>query len=117
VSAGKAWLVRGATGDGNEGSRSLILERQDGLLWLSGDAVADGLQGILAALPGAPGKVRVLLLPHHGGESVQLGALLEALHPAEVWISSSETPASAPEVQRRGFALRWTGREGPLVLD
>jgi beta-lactamase superfamily II metal-dependent hydrolase len=117
VSAGKAWLIRGATGDDNEGSRSLVLERQDGLLWLSGDAVAVGLQGLLRAFPGPPGAVRILLLPHHGGESPELGALLTALRPAEVWISSSEAPASAPELLRRGFALRWTARDGPLVLD
>jgi beta-lactamase superfamily II metal-dependent hydrolase len=113
----RAYLVRGAAAGGNEGSRSLVLERPDGLLWLSGDAVEEGLQGTLDASPRPPGRVRVLLLPHHGGESSRLGALLAALPPAEVWISSSEVPASAAEVERRGLRLRWTAREGPLVLD
>jgi competence protein ComEC len=115
--SGRIWLLRGLVEEGNEGSRSLVLEHPDGLLWLSGDAVEEGLQGLLDAWPGPPGPVRVLLLPHHGGESTRLSTLLSALQPAEVWISSSEAPAAAAEVQRRGLHLRWTAREGPLVLD
>jgi len=114
---GKAWLIRGSTAAGNEGSRSLVLERPDGLLWLSGDAVEEGLQGLLEALPEPLPPVRVLLLPHHGSESSRLGALLARLRPIEVWISSSEAPLAAPEVLRRGLQLYWTARDGPLELD
>jgi len=117
LDSGRVWLVRGSTQEGNEGSRSLVLERGDGLLWLSGDAVEEGLRGQLEAWPETPGRVRVLLLPHHGGESSRLGALLDALEPAEVWISSSEVPAGLAEVRRRGLRWRWTASEGPLVLD
>ncbi len=115
--SGRVWLLRGSGLPGNEGSRSLVLEHPDGLLWLSGDAVEEGLQGLLEAWPEPPRPVRVLLLPHHGGESSRLGTLLGALQPAEVWISSSEAPATLPEVRRRGLPLRWTARDGPLVLD
>jgi competence protein ComEC len=115
--AGAAWLVRGSSAPGNEGSRSLVLERPDGLVWLSGDAVEEGLQALLDVRPRPGAPVRLLLLPHHGGESSRLGALLEGLRPAEVWISSSELPAAAREVDRRGLRLRWTAREGALVLD
>jgi competence protein ComEC len=113
----RVWLLRGSPAPGNEGSRSLVLEHPEGLLWLSGDAVEDGLQGLLEAWPGSPGPVRVLLLPHHGGESMRLGTILGMLRPAEVWISSSEAPAALPELRRRGIPVRWTARDGPLVLD
>ncbi|MBK7643562.1 MAG: ComEC/Rec2 family competence protein [Planctomycetes bacterium] len=113
----RVWLLRGSTQPGNEGSRSLVLEGPEGLLWLAGDAVEEGLRGQLEAWNGPWGPVQVLLLPHHGGESSQLGGLLRALEPRQVWISSSERPASAAEVLRRGIRLRWTSREGPLVLD
>jgi competence protein ComEC len=115
--SGRIWLVRGSAERGNEGSRTLVLEREDGLLWLSGDAVEDGLQGLLEAWPEPPRPVRVLLLPHHGSECSRLGALLERLEPTEVWISSSEVPATLGEIRRRGLRTRWTAREGPLVLD
>jgi len=115
--SGRVWLVRGSTDPGNEGSRSLVLERRDGLLWLSGDAVEEGLRCQLEAWPEPPGQVRVLLLPHHGGESTRLGTLLGALQPEEVWISSSGVPAALAEVRRRGLRWRWTAREGPLALD
>jgi beta-lactamase superfamily II metal-dependent hydrolase len=113
----RVWLLRGSAAEGNEGSRTLVLEHPEGLLWLSGDAVEDGLQGLLEAWPGPPGGVRVLLLPHHGGESMRLGAILDRLQPAEVWISSSEAPAALPELCRRRIPVRWTARDGPLVLD
>ncbi len=113
----RGWLVRGSAGAGNEGSRSLVLEEQDELLWLSGDAEEEGLAGSLEAWKGPERPVRLLLLPHHGSDLPRLGPLLERLAPREIWISSSGWPPAAAEIRRRGLPWRWTARDGPLTLE
>jgi beta-lactamase superfamily II metal-dependent hydrolase len=63
------------------------------------------------------GPFSVILLPHHGSSTPWLGRLLDAARPASVWISSSERPAVAAELDRRELPWRWTGRDGPLELS
>ena len=105
-------LLRGAHGEGNEGSRALELVWRGQRLLLLGDAEGDGLAG----LPLAPGALRLLLAPHHGSDAPALGGLLERCPPAEVWISGAERPPIGSELDRRELVWRWTGRDGPLAL-
>jgi len=105
-------LIRGRLGAGNEGSRALLVAWRGERLLLLGDAEEEGLEGL--ELP--PGPLRLLLAPHHGSDAPGLGPLLERTPPREVWVSASEPPAIAPELERRGIPWRWTGAEGPLAL-
>jgi competence protein ComEC len=109
-------LLRAGSGDQNEGSRSLLVERPGGALLLSGDATAEGLAGLLRS-GDWPLDARLVLAPHHGSDGTALLSWLERPAPAEVWISG---PAGAPleaELRRRGWFWRSTGREGWLALD
>jgi ComEC/Rec2-related protein len=105
-------LLRGSARDGNEGSRALEIAWRGERALLLGDAEEEGLEG----LPIEPGSLRLLLAPHHGSDASRLGSLLERCPPAEVWISASEDPPIAGELERRGIEWRWTGRDGPLAL-
>lgn len=108
-------LLRGRTGEDNQGSRSLLVEWGGQRLLLSGDADGEGLarklrEGWLS------GPLRLVLVPHHGSESGQLFPLLEQSRPEELWISAGGgTPVEA-ELARRGLPWRSTAREGPLIL-
>jgi competence protein ComEC len=108
-------LTRGCGAQGNEGSRSLLLRWEGRSALLSGDAEGVGLAPILA-VSGPRAAVDLLLAPHHGSHAPQLGALLEALEPREVWISATGHPPIAAELDRRGIAWRSTARDGPLSV-
>jgi competence protein ComEC len=106
-------LLRGRDEPGNEGSRTLHVRCGGELAILFGDAEEEGLLELLRRdLVGGP--FTEILLPHHGSATPWLGRLLEAAQPASVWISSSERPAVAAELDRRGLPWSWTGRDGPL---
>jgi competence protein ComEC len=108
-------LWRAAEGSGNEASRTLVLDWHGRRVILSGDAEGAGLAALVRS--GAlEGPARLLLLPHHGSETAALGELLARSRPEEVWISASRPPPVARELDRRGLAWRWTGRDGPLGL-
>lgn len=106
-------LLRGSAprrGEGNAGSRSLELTWRGRRLLLCGDDEGP------AALDLAGAPVRLLLFPHHGSDTPFLAPWLEALEPEEVWISASEPPAIAGELERRGIPWSWTGETGTLAL-
>ena len=105
-------LLRGSSVAGNEGSRALEVVWRGERLVLLGDAEEAGLAG----LPLESGALRLLLAPHHGSDAPAFGALLGRCPPAEVWVSASADPPVARELERRGIAWRWTGRDGPLAL-
>jgi competence protein ComEC len=105
-------LLRGLPEGGNEGSRALEIVWRGERVLLLGDGESEGLE----RLPLEAGRLRLLLAPHHGSDAPALGALLERCPPAEVWISASEDPPVASELDRRGIEWRWTGRDGPLAL-
>ena len=44
-----------------------------------------------------------------------VGALLDQVRPAEVWVSASRDPPISSELERRELPWRWTGRDGPLA--
>ena len=106
-------LLRAGSGAGNEGSRALEVRWHGQRLLLTGDAEERGL----LELPLDPGPLRLLVAPHHGSDVPGLGPFLARHPPAEVWVSSGERPAIAEELERRGLAWRWTGRDGPLALE
>lgn len=108
-------LLRGAPGDGNEGSRSLLVEWRGRRVLLSGDAVDGGLASVLAA-GHLEGPLDLLLLPHHGSHGTAVTELLDRVAPEEVWVSCSGRPAIADELDRRGERWRSTGSEGPLTV-
>jgi len=105
-------LLRGSSEGGNEGSRSLFVRWRDEQLLLLGDAEGEGLSN----LPLEEHPLRLLLAPHHGSDAPALGRLLQRTPPEEVWISSSEPPVIAAELERRHLRWSWTGRDGPLAL-
>ncbi|HEV8111595.1 MAG TPA: ComEC/Rec2 family competence protein [Planctomycetota bacterium] len=109
-------LSRSLDVEGNEGSRCLEVRWRDSRIVLCGDAEAEGLATWLASDPG-PTPVRLLLFPHHGSETQQLGPLVAALAPAEIWISTSGTASVSRELARRGIQVRSTAVEGPLALE
>jgi len=120
-------LDRGATGlqleisraiedPGNEGSLVLELLWNEERLVLCGDAEEEGLASWLRQRPARP-PARLLLLPHHGSETEHLGRLLALVHPSEVWISATGSPALLPELERRGLAWRSTSIHGFLELE
>ncbi|MBL8862642.1 MAG: ComEC/Rec2 family competence protein [Planctomycetes bacterium] len=111
---GALWLERGLDVAGNQGSRTLRVVWRGASVLLAGDADAEGLRAWLD-LPAHEGPVRLLLAPHHGSEIERIGRLLEALQPAEVWVSGQARPPIAGELERRGIAWRSTAG-GPLVL-
>jgi beta-lactamase superfamily II metal-dependent hydrolase len=104
-------LLRGQDAQGNEGSRALLVTWRGERLLLLGDAEEEGLAGLALE----PGPLRLLLAPHHGADAPALRPLLER-PPALVWISASERPAIAAELDRRRLPWQWTGRDGPLAL-
>ena len=107
-------IVRGAAGfavSGNEGSRSLELRWRDDTILLSGDAEERGLERALDE-GWLAGPVRLLLFPHHGSDTAWCGRLLDLTRPDEVWISASERPPVAAELERRALPWRWTARDG-----
>lgn len=105
-------LLRGAGGEGNEGSRALEIVWRGQRLLLLGDAEEGGLAGLELA----PGPLRLLLAPHHGSDGPALWPWLGGRSIQEVWISSAGRPGIAPELERRALTWRWTGRDGPLAL-
>lgn len=109
-------LVRGADLEGNEGSRTLVIEIAGESIILAGDAVAEGLDAELNRgwLPTRP---RLLVAPHHGSFGAAVARELDALEPREIWVSVSGSPPMAGEYARRGLPVRITGRDGPLALD
>jgi beta-lactamase superfamily II metal-dependent hydrolase len=112
-------LWRGSIHAGNEGSRSLFLDYRGESVLLSGDAEADGLAEILrrnCAADREKPALRLLLFPHHGSETDQLGELLASANPAEIWISCSGSPPVLKEIDRRGIPCRTTVA-GPLTLE
>ena len=109
------FLVRGSDVSGNEGSRSLEVRAFGETILLCGDAEEAGLARELDA-GWLRGPLRLLLFPHHGSDTNQLGRLFAELRPREVWISASSPPAVARELDRRGVPWGWTGRDGPLSL-
>lgn len=112
-----AWIERGAPVSGNEGSRTLRIAWFGEEIVLTGDAEAEGLRAWLADAPRMERGASLLLAPHHGSEIERLGLLLDALRPAEVWISGPARPPIAGELDRRGIAWRSTGSAGPLHFE
>jgi len=108
-------LWRGLDVEGNEGSRSLVVEGRGGSIVLCGDAEAEGLSAWLAASP-PRGPARLLLFPHHGSDTDHVARLLAAFQPAEIWISGSGTQPVERELARRGIPTRTTSESGPLSL-
>ncbi len=108
-------LERGLDVPGNEGSRTLSIHWFGAEILLAGDAEAEGLRAWLSARA-AGASVRLLLAPHHGSEIERLGLLLDAVDPAEVWISGLARPPIAGELERRRIPWSSTGSGGPLVL-
>lgn len=110
----EASLLRGRDGPGNEGSRMLEIAFGSRRVLLTGDAEAGGLRETLErASPAMP--VDLLLLPHHGSHTEQLGPLLDHVRPALAWASASRVPPAASELLRRGIPLEATWSSGPLV--
>jgi competence protein ComEC len=113
-------IWRGSDEAGNEGSRSLFIHAQAGSILLSGDAEGEGLARMLGrdgSTERGPEALRLLLFPHHGSDTDQLGRLLARTRPAEVWISCSGRPAVQAEIERRGIRCRTTADCGPLALE
>lgn len=107
-------LLRGLAEEGNEGSRSLLVEVRGTALLLCGDAVDAGWPQVLRErLAAAPGGL--LLAPHHGSQGPRLGGLLDAAAPSQVWVSAAATPGIAAELDRRRIPWKLTAREGPLA--
>lgn len=106
--------VRGVDAGGNAGSRGLLVSYGEHRLWLLSDADGPGLAATLEWLE--PGDVTLLLAPHHGAATAEVGALLDEVRPEQVWVSGAHRPAIADELDRRGLAWRWTARDGPLGL-
>ena len=106
--------VRGIDAAGNAGSRGLLVRYGEHRLWLLSDADGAGLTATLALLE--PGDLTLLLAPHHGSATAEVGALLDVVCPAQVWISGAHWPPIAAELDRRGLPWRWTARDGPLGL-
>ncbi len=105
-------LLRGADGEGNEGSRALEVGWRGQRLLLLGDAEEAGLAGLALA----PGPLRLLLAPHHGADAPALWDWLARCPVQEVWVSATGPPTIAAELGRRALPWRWTGRDGPLAL-
>jgi len=112
-------LDRALAVDGNEGSRSLEILRDDASVLLFGDCEADGLAAWIRSdrrdRPGS--RVRMVLFPHHGSDTEHLAKLLDTVRPEEVWISASGEPDVCRELARRGVPTRRTSRDGPLSLE
>jgi competence protein ComEC len=106
--------VRGVDAAGNAGSRGLLVRYGEHRLWLLSDADGPGLAATLELLE--PGDLTLLLAPHHGAATAEVGALLDAVRPEQVWISGAHWPPIAAELDRRGLPWRWTARDGPLGL-
>ena len=107
-------LLRGGDLEGNEGSRSLLLTVEGVPILLTGDAVDDGWPlGLRDHLRKHRGGL--LLAPHHGSSAGHLGALLDALEPAEVWVSAPGRPNIAAELDRRRVPWLSTGEHGPIT--
>ncbi|MEM9799671.1 MAG: ComEC/Rec2 family competence protein [Planctomycetota bacterium] len=115
--------VWGGDFPGNEGSALLDVRWRsaDGRAFravLSGDAEAHGLAAMLLGDEDGPwldaGPVDLLLLPHHGSDSPELGPLLDHLRPRAAVVSASAPPPAAGELARRGIPLHTTGRSGTL---
>lgn len=107
-------LLRGSEIEGNEGSRSLLLTLDGVPILLTGDAVEDGWPlGLRDGLREHRGGW--LLAPHHGSNAGHLGALLDALEPAGVWISAPGRPKISAELDRRGIPWVSTGDHGPIT--
>jgi len=108
-----ATLIRGAAGEGNEGSRDLELRWQGRSVLLTGDAEGHGRARSLQA-GHLRGPYDLLLFPHHGSHTPWLGKILAETQPTEIWISSGERPAVARELDRRGLEWSSTAEAGPL---
>jgi len=106
-------LLRGLPEEGNEGSRSLWLSAGRQSILICGDAVDEGWSWVLreGLLAGQGG---ILVAPHHGSDGRRLGAVLDALRPARVWISGSGRPPLAEELERRKLPWESTAQRGPL---
>ncbi len=106
-------LLRGQSTSGNEGSRSLEFRLGGRSILLCGDAEASGLAAQLR-LGAIRGPYSVVLFPHHGSETPWLTPFLDATLPGEIWISASDRPQVASELDRRGLNWKCTSRDGPL---
>lgn len=133
VRTGRAWapacpwnrcrvqLLRGAEGEGNEGSRNLLVECDGQRVLLCGDAEAQGLWPLIEPLrDSAP--LLALLAPHHGSRQPHWQALLAATHPQELWFSASERSPLAE--RQRALSrnapsefprVRWTAQDGGWI--
>jgi competence protein ComEC len=109
----KARLIRGQPTGGNEGSRSLELTYGETRVLLCGDAEQAGLARSLDR-GDLGGPLDLLLLPHHGSASPHLAALLGVTRPDRIWLSCTERPAVAEELDRLGLAWSSTDRSGWL---
>ena len=108
-------LLRAGPLKGNEGSRMLVLDTPFERVLVTGDAENDGLAAQLRnPLLDRADPVAVLLLPHHGSDSSQIGALLEATHPQRLWISNGAPAQLDAELARRGIQPEETRLLGPL---
>jgi competence protein ComEC len=108
-------ISRGLDEPGNEGSCVLEVLWGEERLVLCGDAEEEGLAAWLRERP-ARAPARLLLLPHHGSDTVELGRILAAVRPREAWISASGSPVLGPELDRRGLAWKSTSIDGCLEL-
>ena len=109
-------LSRALAVEGNEGSRVLEVCWKGESVLLFGDSEAEGLAAWLRART-TETPVRVLLFPHHGSDTEHLAALVDAIRPAEVWISASGEPEVLRELARRRIPTRVTAIDGPLSLE
>jgi beta-lactamase superfamily II metal-dependent hydrolase len=109
-------LFRGDDLEGNEGSRALLLGFGRSRVLLFGDAEGAGLRALLDRNRRL-GPVDLLLLPHHGSETLWLAALLRAARPRRIWVSAATDPALARELDRRKLDWTVTSRAGPLSLE
>ncbi len=106
-------LIRGQTGGGNEGSRSLEVRVGNERWLLCGDAEGSGLaQQLRGGL--LRGPYDLVLFPHHGSETPWLAEFLGATQPRQVWFSCSGRPPVADELDRRGIPWSSTADLGPL---
>ncbi len=107
-------LLRGSSLGGNEGSRSLLVQMEDQVLVLWGDAEDEGALATLQHCSEIS-QVDLLLLPHHGRAGPAMDAILDHLQPQLSWASSSDgrIPCEQALIQR-GIPLRVT-TSGPLL--
>ena len=105
-------LLRGTQLEGNEGSRSLLVECGGRRVLLSGDATEEGLARILGSVP----QLDLLLLPHHGSTGTWTAELLARTCPRLAWASRTNRAPAAAACRAEGVPLRTTAT-GPLRIS